>query len=113
MTTEQIWSNEDRAAVLGIDVPAWVDAEISPATIISIYSGGCASGAYMPACEYVTAVATMGEHGDAVLGYIDDAVGELPPNQPGDSWGGMAVRLLSTAVDLWAGAALTELEDLD
>ncbi len=114
MTYEEIW-NCDRALadVLDIDVPAWVDADISPSTIISICQGGCACGAYMPAVTYWRALATMDDHGDDVLQYIRDALGELPAPRADESWQGMACHYLSWAVELWAGDMLARLEDVE
>lgn len=96
-----------------IDVPVWIDDDISPADVAAIVQGGCASGAYMPAVTYHTAAETMAEHGDIVLDYISDRLGELPP--PGDqtSWRGMACHFLSIAVELWASEAASILESAD
>ena len=114
MTNEQIW-NCDRALadVLDIDVPAWIDADISPSTIASICQGGCASGAYMPAVTYHKAIDTMAEHGDDVLAYIEWAFEYIPQPERGEGWGQLACRYLSTAVELWAADMLARLEDVD
>ena len=37
---------------LDIDVPGWIDQDITPADVAAIVQGGCASGAYMPAVTY-------------------------------------------------------------
>lgn len=114
MTNEEIWNcDRNLSDVLDIDVPAWIDADISPATIASICQGGCASGAYMPAVTYWRALATMADHGDDVLQYIHDALGELPAPRPDESWSGMACHYLSCAVELWAGDMLARLEDVE
>jgi hypothetical protein len=93
-------------------VPDFIESDISPYTIAGICKGGCASGSYMPAVIYADAIETMSEHGDAVLQYIEDTIGELPQPKPGESWSGMAVFFLSVAVELWAAAAQDELLDL-
>lgn len=67
----------------------------------AILQGGCASGAYMPAVSYYTASKCMGEHGDDVLDYIEESLGELPEPEKGTSWSGLAVHYLSCAVELW------------
>ena len=112
MTEEQIWNCEhDVATVLGVTVPDWVAGDISPADVAAIVQGGCASGAYMPAVTYWQALETMTRHGDDVLQYIDDTMGEVPAPKPGEIWGGIAVHYLSTAVELWAHDIMGQLED--
>ena len=114
MTNEEIWNcDRNLADVLGVDVPAWIDADISPSTIASICQGGCASGAYMPAVTYWRAIATMADHGDDVLQYIDDVLGEMPRIRAGESWGGICCTFLSCAVELWASDMLARLEDVE
>ena len=69
----------------------------------AIIEGGCASGAYMPSVTYCTANRVMAQYGDDVLEYLADQA-ECPfgldPSQ--DSWSGFAVRVLSSAVEMWA-----------
>jgi hypothetical protein len=111
-----LWNNEDPIAHiphLGLDVPAWISDDISPYDVAAICQGGCASGAYMPAVTYSKALATMAEHGDDVLQYIDDALGELPAPPSDASWSGLAVFYLSTAVELWASSAEGILEEYE
>ena len=110
-------SSESPVTDYGIEVPAWIDRDISLDDIRNILQGGCASGAYMPAVTYYQALKTMGAYGDDVLQYIDDAIGELP-DASGESWAGMACKYLSAAVELWcssvqdeAESALQELEE--
>lgn len=114
MTEEQIWNCETPVAqLLNIDVPAWVDADICASTIASIVHGGCASGAYMPAVTYYRALRTMSDHGDDVLQYINDVMGELPAPSRSESWSGMACFYLSYAIELWAGDVLARIEDFE
>ena len=94
---------------LGIDVPAWIDQDVELIDVQTIQQGGCASGAYMPAVAYYQAMETMHEHGDDVLDYIQDTLGELPALPDDVSWSGIAVHYLSYAVELWAGSI--ELEE--
>ena len=111
MDTSNLWDSEAPVRDLGIDVPAWIDSDIDAATIAAIARGGCASGAYMPAVTYHQALATMSEHGDAVLQYVEDVCGDLPvPPQP-LSWSGLACHYLSTAVELWAASVEEEVSD--
>jgi hypothetical protein len=95
------------------EVPAWVRQDISPYDIAAICQGGCASGAYMPAVTYHIARDTMYEHGDDVLDYISDSLDELPKPADQESWSGIAVFYLSYAVELWAGAAYSWLEEYE
>jgi hypothetical protein len=84
-----------------LDVPDWIEQDITCSTVAAIVQGGCASGAYMPAVTYHQALKTMSEHGDAVLGYLSEHVLLSPPPDE-SSWSGIAVHHLSMAVDLWA-----------
>lgn len=95
-----------------IEIPRWIEQDISPQDVASIVQGGCASGAYMPAVTYHQAIATMSEHGDDVLQYIQDAMGELPKPNDDVSWSGMACFYLSYAVELWACSNEPEIERL-
>lgn len=114
MTEQEIWDCEALVSdLLEGDVPRWIEQDITPSTVASICQGGCASGAYMPAVTYYQARETMGEHGDAVLQYIEDQMGELPAVPKGESWSGIAVFYLSVAVELWASGTLSELEALE
>lgn len=81
--------------------PDWIREELSPCDIAAISHGGCDSGAYMPAVTNHLAEETMAEHGDNVLDYIQDAIGELPTPPSGASWSGLACFYLSQAVELW------------
>lgn len=114
MRENEIWNCEKEIRELpGLDItiPDWIDSDISPSQVASIYQGGCASGAYMPAVTYHQALKTMAEEGDDVLQYIQDQTGELPKPRDDESWSGMACFYLSHAVDLWAGNAYATLEN--
>ena len=110
MTTSILWEHETPVSK-HVDVPAWIDQDIDCSTVAAICQGGCSSGAYMPAARYYDALKTMSEHGDDVLQYIDDAVGELPGVPKDSSWAGMACFFLSYAVELWASSIEDELEE--
>lgn len=111
MTTQEQWNCEDPVRTLGVEVPEWIDQDISPSTIQAIVQGGCASGAYMPAVTYHQAIETMHTCGDEVLDYIEDDLGDTPIPPVGSGWAGMACYYLSTAVELWADRATTILSD--
>ncbi len=111
-----LWNTETAINLLdghNIEIPAWIDEDISPNDVAAICQGGCASGAYMPAVTYYKALKTMQEHGDDVLQYIEDNMDELPAPKKGESWAGMAVFYLSVAVELWASSVEGELESLE
>ena len=86
------------------DQPDWITTNqpLGITDIQAIQQGGCASGAYMPAVTYYTASQTMAVHGNDVLDYIQEQLGELPAPPQDTSWSGMAVFYLSYAVELWA-----------
>lgn len=95
-----------------IEIPPWVEQDITVGTVEAICQGGCASGAYIPAVTYCSARETMNEHGDDVLEYVDDNGGEMIPGKDDyRSWHALAVFYLSQAVELWAYGLEDELED--
>jgi hypothetical protein len=109
---------------LDIDVPAWIDQDLTIYDVDAITQGGCASGAYMPAVTYQTARDTMNTHGDDILDYISDTDtaaicnddrqwlgrGELPAIPSDISWSGLAVFFLSYAIELFADSLESDLE---
>lgn len=95
----------------GIEVPEWIDDDISPSQVAAIVQGGCDSGAYMPAVNYSEALAVMQFDGDDVLQYLEAALGEVPSPPTDFSWAGIAVFYLSAAVEQWAHNAYSVLED--
>ena len=115
MGTDALWENDEPVTELGIDVPAWIAQDITPADVAAIVQGGCASGAYMPAVTYHEALATMSEYGDergGVLDYIEECTGEAPtfPVDPW-SWAGLACHFMSSAVEWWAHGIADEIAD--
>jgi len=113
MSEDSLWNCGETVASFGIEVPAWIEADITGYTIAAIEQGGCASGAYMPAAYYSRAAATMAEHGDAVLDHLADCFGsDIPlPNMSETSWAGLASHFLMAAVDVWAFNVADELRD--
>lgn len=112
MNNDDMWNDDEPVTRHGVEVPAWIDQDISPYDVAAICQGGCASGAYMPAVTYYTAAKIMGEHGDDVLDYINENYSGIPGIAGNESWSGLAVHFLSTAVEIWAGEAMSELEGL-
>lgn len=114
MNTQEIWNCEKTVTeLLGVTQPAWIEYDLTAMDIASICNGGCASGSYMPAVIYWKANDTMANHGDEVLDYIVEQLGELPAVPKFESWRGMACLFLSTAVELWAGSVMGQLEELE
>ena len=96
-----MWNDEGPVAD-SMQVPVWIESDISWQQVCAIAHSGCASGAYMPAVTYHKARATMAEHGDDVLEFIEHCYGNLPKPAAGDSY---SVCYLSCAVDAWATGA--------
>ena len=103
-----LWNYDKPVADL-VDVPAFIEQDITGSDVAAIIQGGCASGAYMPAVTYRTALETMSEHGDDVLQFIEDCYGVVAQPATGESWFGIAVFYLSVAVELWASSVEDEL----
>ena len=113
MTDQEIWDNDTPITDLDVDieVPRWIEQDISPQDVAAIVRDGCASGAYMPAVTYHKALETMSEYGDDILDYIENIYGEIPePVDKSLSWSGRAVYYVSLAVESWSLAAHDELE---
>ena len=96
---------------LNIEIPEWIEQDIETDDIEAIVEGGCSSGAYMPAVRYYDAIQTMSQHGDDVLEFIDNVLGEVPAPPKESSWSGIAVHYLSTAVELWAFEVESEVKE--
>ena len=96
-----LWNCENECSTY-VDVPSWIEQDISVQDVAAIIQGGCDSGAYIPAVSYWQAIETMGKDGDDVLQFIQDIHGELPKPDNDESWGGIAVFYLKTAVQIWA-----------
>ena len=107
-----LWENDDPVSDLGIDVPRWIEQDITPYDVAAIAQGGCDSGAYMPAVTYYQALETMNEHGDDIFEYIENSYGEIPmPPDAAMYWMGMAAFYVSFAVELWASSVEDEIND--
>jgi hypothetical protein len=83
------------------DVPVWICPNIDLCQTIMIAQHGCASGVYMPAVTYHEARATMAEHGDEILEYLEQHDCHQI-DTTGLSWGGICVQFVSRAVELWS-----------
>jgi len=78
----------------------WLPEPISAYELAAIIQSGCASGAYMPAVTYYTAKETMAKHGDAIMSFIDDHIGDINYQIRDESWGQVCCYILSTAVEI-------------
>ena len=107
---DTLWDYDEEIADL-VDVPEFIDQDITASQVAAIIQGGCASGAYMPAVTYYDAKHTMAEYGDDVLQYIEDRYGETPQPPEGESWAGIACFYMSLAVELWAHGVEFELTE--
>ena len=104
-----MWNNDDITIdTLNVTVPSWLEHDLTPADVAAINQGGCASGAFMPAVTYHIANDVMHKHGDDILEYIENNLGELPPADK-VSWSGMAVLYFSTAVELFCSSIEDEI----
>ena len=56
MTDQEIWNDDTPITDLDVDieVPGWIEQDISPQDVAAIVQGGCESGAYMPAVTSVS-----------------------------------------------------------
>ncbi len=114
---ERLWEHPDQELPDDIEVPSYVTNPgdgSAPSThdVAAILQGGCASGAWMPAVTYWSALQTMQRDGDAVLDALSSAW--VDPKQLIDSegsWETWACDLVSTAVDLWASSIGDDLAD--
>lgn len=98
MEEENILQGDDM-----ITTPRWMGGEeMEGWTVGAIQYGGCASGAYMPAVTYHTALETMNEYGSEIIEYLEDVYGEIPQPPKGETWSGLAVFYFSLAVETWA-----------
>ena len=117
--SDLLWNNEEEINEIEgaeIELPSFIPS-LTCTDVAAINDGGCASGAYMDAVTYHKAIEIMSEHGNDVLQFIEDSLGELPQPKSDESWSGMAVFYLSYAVELFASSveqtlidALEELE---
>ena len=104
-----LWDNDEPVSSLGIDVPRWIEQDITPCDVAAICQGGCSSGAYIPAVTYYKALETMNEHGDDIIEWIIECYDSLPFSKELLNWSHLAVFYLSAAVELWASGVEDEI----
>lgn len=108
-----LWNCENPIIDMGIDVPDWIQQDITPYDIAAIVQGGCASGAYMPAVTYSDALETMKTYGDEIMYYLAEQHGEVPAPPAGETWDGLACFYVSAAVESWANEIEPELSAME
>jgi len=109
---KQVNEDTELQTIKSITLPPWIEDDLTVGQVEAINQGGCASGAYMPAVIYHTALQTMSDHGDDALEYIENQLGELPAVPKQTSWSGIACFYLSLAVELYASSIEQELKQL-
>lgn len=104
---------------LSLEIPEWIDQDVTFSTIAAINQGGCESGAYMAAVTYHRAIETMSKHSCAIFDYLESQ-GEIPQPKTITGWGSLAVFYVSCAAERWAAEVeeglveyLESLEPLD
>ena len=114
----RLYTHEDKALPKEVEVPGFaIDPRDRRAPtahdLAAILEGGCASGAWMPAVTYWSALQIMSEWEGRVMCSIEDA-GMEPSDviDPHDSWSGWACSLVSCAVELWAAEVGEQVADL-
>lgn len=106
--TNNLYNYDNPVSDFEIEVPNWINPDISVATIAEITESGCNSGAYMPAVSYGQALETMNEHGNDVIEFIEARLDKLP-DVSDQGWSQMACTYLSCAVELWAASIINDL----
>ncbi len=100
------WDDDEPLCDRGIEVPEWIDQDITGSTVCAIQQGGCESGAYMPAVTYHEALETMSEHSDDILETVESVFGCVTmweeARRNGVTWDGVACWFVSNAVEIWA-----------
>ena len=101
MDISDIKTEEQLNAYLLEDAPKWITKNLETWDVDCINRGGCESGAYMPAVTYYDATQLMHTHGEEVIEFIYDELGEVP--QPSKdaclTFGGICVFYMSLAVE--------------
>jgi hypothetical protein len=101
---------EEEVRKFGIDVPRWIEQDITCSDVAAILQGGCESGAYMPAVTYHQALKTMEEYSEEILDMAVDCSVE-PPNILEIGWYSLACWFVSAAVELWCSSIEEELKE--
>ena len=107
-----LWDYEEKQVSDYLDVPEWIEGDITCLDVAAVCQGGCASRAYMPAVTYWQALKTMNEHSDKIEKYLDEIAPDIWGNVTYDHWAGIACVVVSYAVELWCSSIEEELLEL-
>ena len=107
---KRLYSVDRPTSELGIEPPGWISETISTLDVGGIVEVGCGSGTYPPAFPYAQALETMNAYGDEIFEFIKDNQWEVPRFEI-TSWPRGAVKILSTAVEMWCNNVAGELAE--
>lgn len=109
------WINSDAFTHVDLEFPGEEKTLcVYVSSVKDLVYGGCASGCYMDAVTYVTAKATMAEHGDEVMSYLWEHWGERPELPKSCVlWQEICCHWLSVAVEMWASSLYMEIEEAE
>lgn len=79
----------------------------------AILQGGCASGAYMPAVTYFSALECMNEHYEEIEEILNDYCDQYVFDPQSQSWASFATELVSAAVEIWVMQFADTLDGVD
>lgn len=99
---------DDEVRSFGIEVPRWIDQDITCSTVAAVLQGGCESGAYMPAVTYHQALKTMEEHDEDILSV---EAWDHAPDVFEIGWCRLACALVSAAVEAWCAQIADDLAE--
>ena len=105
-----LWDYDEEYVADYLDVPRWIEDDITADTVAAVIQGGCASGAYMPAVAYWQALETMDEHSDSIEAYLDGF--DILESIEYDHWAGVACAVVSSAVEAWCMSIEDDLLEL-
>ena len=114
-TQYDIWNDETKVREYEIEVPGFIEQDITAQDIVTIVQRGCISGAYMPAVTYHVAVDLMTDYSDEIFDTIENAMGCPPADclsrTEDNSWAAMATRFVSLAVEIWASEKMHQIAE--
>jgi hypothetical protein len=105
-----LWIDEE-VRKFGIDVPRWIEQDITCSDVAAILQGGCESGAYMPAVTYHQAIKTMEEYDKEILDMCLMYTIPVLPSVIEIGWYSLACWLVSYAVETWCASIEEELTE--
>ena len=109
-TLMRLYSVDRPVSDYGIEPPHWISETISTLDVAAIIEWGCASGTYPPAVSYTQSLETMRRYGDEIFEFIKDNRWDVPRFEI-TSWKTGAVKIVSTAVELWCDNVAGELAE--